>query len=692
MKRFEGLWVDKNLIIESGKFARQANGSVFMQYGETTVLVAVVAESKKKEGIDFFPLFVDYREKAYAAGRIPGGYFKREGRPSTKETLTSRLIDRPIRPLFPDEFTHEVQIYPNVLSFETETSCDILALNASSLALMISDVPFLGPIGAVRICYYENDFVVNPPLEVTEDSELEIILAGTETEITMVEGTGKEASEELVLQALEKGHEEIRNIIAIQKEFAKDIAREPMPYTKAPFDEELFNKIKAQVSSQILECQGTPDKMEYAKKIQLILDSLQESLAEEYAEEEHTIKTHFQNIEKEIVRNYIATQKKRPDGRKFDEIRPITCEVGLLPRTHGSSVFTRGQTQALATLTLGASSDAQRMDELEGESTKRFMLHYNFPSFSVGEVSFPRGPGRREIGHGNLAEKALAPILPDMNTFPYTIRIVSEILESNGSSSMASVCSGCLALMDGGVPVTAPVAGIAMGLIKEGDEYHILSDIQGLEDHLGDMDFKIAGTEKGITAIQMDMKIQGLSLDILKIALDEANTGRKYILQKMTQTLEQPRVNISKYAPMIKVMNINPEKIGDVIGPGGKIIRKIIEETGATIDIQDDGSVYIYGENKDSVDAAVKEIEDITFEVEVGQIYTGKVVRMENYGVFVEIRGGKNGLVHISEMDFRHVKSPSEICQLGDSMKVKVIGIDDQNRIKLSRKAALKEE
>ncbi len=691
-KHFNGTWVEKELFIETGKLARQANSAVFMQYGDTTVLVAVVASDEEKEDIDFLPLFVDYREKSYAAGKIPGGFFKREGRPSTPETLTSRLIDRPIRPLFPDDYRRETQVYPNVLSYETETSCDILALNASSLALMISDVPFQGPIGAVRICHDGSRFIINPSLEVTEESILEIILAGTETEITMVEGTGKEASEELVLQALEEGHKEIRNIIAIQKDFAEGITRPEMDYKKEEPDKELFDKIREQAVPEILNCQGIADKMEYSRKINGILENLQETLEENYPEQEGRIKNYFQEVEKEVVRNYIAKNHIRPDGRKFDEIRPISCEVGLLPRAHGSSVFTRGQTQALATLTLGASSDAQRTDELEGEGTKRFMLHYNFPSFSVGEVSFPRGPGRREIGHGNLAENALDPILPDMDKFPYTIRIVSEILESNGSSSMASVCSGCLALMDGGVPISSPVAGIAMGLIKEGDDYFILSDIQGLEDHLGDMDFKIAGTENGITAIQMDIKIKGLPLEIMEKALHQANKGRKHILDKMEQTLDRPRHSISEYAPMIKVLTINPQKIGDVIGPGGKIIRKIIEETGATIDIQDDGSVYIYGENKESVAQAVEQIEDLTFQVEVGQVYTGKVVRMEKYGVFVEIRGGKSGLVHISEMDFRHVKSPEEICKLGDSMEVKVIGIDNQNRIKLSRKAAISDK
>ncbi len=690
-KKKEYEWCGKSLIFESGKVAKQANGAVMISSEDTTVLVVVVASDKPKEDIDFFPLFCDYREKTYAAGKIPGGFFKREGKPTETETLISRLIDRPIRPLFPEGFKNEVQVYATVLSYDSNAPSDIIALNGASVALMISDVPFLGPIAAVRVCHDGKNFIINPSIEEIDNSIMDIVLAGTETEITMVEGGAKEIPEEMFLEAVKIGHKYIKKCIEYQKDFYSDIAREKMKFEPELLDEELYNEIKKLAVDKINSLVGIKDKQERNNRIKEILENVIEALSEKYPEQENKIKSYFYNIEKEEVRKYIFTTRKRIDGREFDEIRPVSCEVGILKRTHGSALFTRGQTQSLGLLTLGASSDEQIQDDLYGEIKKHFMLHYNFPSWSVGECGFPRGVGRREIGHGHLAERALEAVLPSKEEFPYTIRIVSEILESNGSSSMATVCSGCLCLMDGGVPIKDMVAGIAMGLIKEGDEYIILTDIQGAEDHYGDMDFKVAGTRKGITAIQMDIKIKGLPIEIMAKALEQARKARLFILDKMSEVIDKPRPELSPYAPKIKSVRVEPLKIPDLIGPAGRNIKKIIEETNTTIDIQEDGLIFIFGETKEEVEKAAQMIIDITSDVEVGKLYKGKVVRVENYGAFVSILPGKLGLVHVSELDLKRIRNAKDVCKVGDEIDVKVLKIDDQNRIVLSRKEALKE-
>ncbi len=687
----------KTISLETGRYAKQADGAVMVRCGESMVLVTATASKAPLANTDFFPLMVEYREKAYAAGKIPGGFFKREGKPSDSEVLTARLTDRPIRPLFPKGYNHEVQIIASVLSVDLVNSPDILAMIGASAALTISKIPFLDVIGSVRVGRIDGKFVLNPGYELLEQSEMNIVMSGTKDAVVMIEGEAREISEALLNEAVEWGHGHIQKIIAMQHELRDQLNVTKQEVTPKAIDEEFTDKVKAFAKDRIHQSvygQGeTVDKEFYQNSIdQIHGDALEAYNADEEAEDRSKlIGSIVHDVEKEVVRASILNDGKRADGRALTEIRQITCEVGVLPRTHGSAVFTRGETQALVVATLGTSSDEQRLDKLEGESTKRFMLHYNFPPFSVGEVRFLRGPGRREIGHGMLAERALAEVLPSAEEFPYTIRIVSDILESNGSSSMATVCGGTLALMDAGVPIKAPVAGIAMGLISEGDKYAILSDIAGLEDHLGDMDFKVAGTTEGITAIQMDLKVCGITLEIFGKALEQARQGRLHILDKMVATLADSRDELSPHAPRITTMQIDKDKIRTVIGPGGKMIRSIIEETGVKIDIDDDGIVHVASSDGAASAKAINMIERLVEVVEEGKIYTGLVKSVVDFGAFVEILPGTEGLLHISQIAEHRVNKVSDELAEGDMVTVKVLGVDG-NRIKLSRKAILKEE
>ncbi len=673
-----------------GKMANQADGNALIQYGDTIVLVTAVAKKEPLEGVTFLPLTVDYRENTYAAGKIPGGFFKREGRPNEKETLTSRLIDRPLRPLFPEDWNYETQVIALVLSADRENDPDILAVTGASFALTLSDIPFNNPIGAVRVGLSNGDFIINPTNEQLNKSSLNLIVAGTESAIVMVEAEAQEVSEETMLQAILFGHKEIKNIVSAQMEGKSelDIHKRHVESKKIP--EELMKRFEEK-EEEIRNAMKIQRKLESYKKVDEIYDSLISDIPEEDQEQRSLASKSFSIIQECILKKEIFERKTRLDGRAFDEIRPISCDVAFLPRTHGSALFRRGETQALVTITLGTSADAQTLDWLEGEEQKRFMLHYNFPPFSVGEVRFLRGPGRREIGHGALAERALLPATPNETDFPYTIRLVSDILESNGSSSMASICGGSLALMDGGVPMKGAVSGIAMGLVKKGDQFCILSDIAGAEDHHGDMDFKVAGTVKGITALQMDIKIDGISEEIMQKALEQARQGRLYILDVMNQTISKPRDKISSFAPRIFTMMISKNKIGEVIGPGGKMIRSIIEKTGAKIEIDDTGKIDIASVDEASAKKAMEIIEEITAEAELGKIYVGKVVRVVNFGAFVEILPGTEGLLHISEIADYRIRDIQKEFKHGDEILVKVIDIDNEGRIKLSRKAALRE-
>jgi len=679
--------------IETGKLAKQAHGSVQVRYGDTVVLVAACSKHKPRENADFFPLTVDYRENYYAAGRIPGGFFKREGKPSEKEVLTSRLIDRPIRPLFPSGFFCETQVIASVLSADGENDPDTLSITGASAALILSDIPFHMPIAGVRVGLVNDRLIVNPGNADLKKSRLNLIIAGSEDAIVMVEAGAQEITEKTMIEALALGHSEIRKLVAVQKDLAgrlnlwkREVAA-PVP------NQQLVEEIAGRVSSDLRDALDTQKhgKIESYEQI----DSLKEKLVGSYPEEPESLRQEvegiFDALKERIFREDILDKRRRPDGRAFDEIRPITCEVGLLPRTHGSALFQRGETQALVATTLGTADDAQKIDVMEGESSKRFLLHYNFPPFSVGEVGFMRGPGRREVGHGALAERAILPIIPSEDQFPYTIRVVSDILESNGSSSMASVCGGVLSLMDAGVPIKSPIAGVAMGLVKEGAKYAILTDIAGAEDHYGDMDFKVAGTRDGITALQMDIKIGGLTMEIMKEALDQALRGRLFILDKMLDTISAPRSNTSRYAPRIHTLKISTDKIRDVIGPGGKVIRSIIEQTGVKIDVSDDGKVNVASADEASANKAIQMIKDITAEAEVGKIYLGKVVRLADFGAFVEIFPGTDGLLHISEVAEHRIRDVKDELKEGDQLLVKVIGIDGQ-KIKLSRKAVLREQ
>ncbi|MDE2665007.1 MAG: polyribonucleotide nucleotidyltransferase [Acidobacteriota bacterium] len=683
----------KEITIETGRIARQADGAVQVSYGDTVVLVSACSRRQPRDNVDFFPLTVDYRENYYAAGRIPGGFFKREGKPSEKEVLTSRLIDRPIRPLFPSGYRCDTQIIALVLSADGENDPDIHGITGASAALMVSDIPFETPIAAVRVGLVGGGLVINPSSHDLKESQLNLIVAGSEDGIVMVEAGAREVSEATMVEALAFGHEHIKQIVPLQRELATRLNVRKRPLDSRPVDEKLFNQISSKVSADLRDALDTTKHGKRGSYDQV--DKVKEVLLSSYPEESADLRSDaaaiFDRIKEQIFRDDILERKRRPDGREFDAVRPITCEVGLLPRTHGSALFTRGETQALVTATLGTSDDIQKIDIMEGESSKRFLLHYNFPPFSVGETGFMRGPGRREVGHGALAERSILPVVPAEDKFPYTIRIVSDILESNGSSSMASVCGGILSLMDAGVPIKAPVAGIAMGLVKEGDRYAVLTDIAGAEDHYGDMDFKVTGTRSGITALQMDIKIAGLTMEIMSEALQQALRGRLFVLDRMLDTISAHRSNTSKYAPKIYSLRIKREKIRDVIGPGGKVIRGITEQTGVKIDVADDGKVNIAALDEASARKAIQIIKDITAEAEMGKIYLGKVVRLVDFGAFVEIFPGTDGLLHISEIAEHRIRQVRDELKEGDQLLVKVIGIDGQ-KIKLSRKAVLREQ
>ncbi len=682
----------KELSLSTGKMARQADGSVVAQYGDTIVLATAVSSKTPREGIDFFPLTIDYQEKTYSAGKIPGGFFKREGRPTEKEVLTSRLIDRPIRPLFPKGFNCETQGIVSVLSYGDENIADILGIVTMSAALHISDIPFNGPVAAVRIGRISGTFVINPDLRETEECDCNLVVAGTEDAVAMVEGSVQEMSEADLLEAIDIAHNEIKKLCKLQNDFRAAAGKEKRVVVPPVKDETLKNTINEICLEKIKTAIVIPDKMMRQAALDAILREVVATLNTGEKDISREIAGVFNDIEKNLVRNMILNDNIRADGRTPDQIRPISSEVGLLPRTHGSSFFTRGETQCLAVVTLGTSDDEQRIDSLDGETHKTFMLHYNFPPFSVGEVKPLRSPGRREIGHGILAERALSAVMPSKTEFPYTVRIVSDILESNGSSSMATVCGGTLALMDAGVPIKAPVAGIAMGLIKEGDKVVVLTDILGLEDHLGDMDFKVTGTENGITAFQMDTKIGGISREIMEKALEQARQGRLFILGKIRETLEAPRTDLAKHAPRIYTMQIKQDKIRDVIGTGGKIIRGIIEQTGVKINIDDSGLINIAAADGEAAQKAIDIINNITAEAELGKIYMGKVKRIMDFGAFVEIIPGTEGLVHISQLSDKRVAKVTDEVNEGDEILVKVIEIDKTGRIRLSRKEAMQEK
>lgn len=686
-------WAGRKLTVEIGQLAKQANGAVLVRYGDTAVLSTATA-SKEPKNLDFFPLTVNYEERLYAVGKIPGGFIKREGRPSEKAILASRLIDRPIRPLFADGFRNDVQVISIVMSVDQNCSSEMAAMFGSSLALCVSDIPFEGPIAGVTVGRVDGKFIINPSVEETEKSDMHLVVAGTMDAINMVEAGAEEVPEEVMLEAIMFGHDEIKRLIAFQQKIVAQVGKEKREIHLYELNKELEAEVRGICEQDMLAAIQVQEKHAREDAIKEVKNAVVARYEEQEidADQMKMVKQILDKIVKGEVRRLITEDKVRPDGRKLEEIRPLSSEVGLLPRTHGSGLFTRGQTQALSICTLGAMGDVQILDGLGIEEEKRFMHHYNFPLFSVGETGPIRGPGRREIGHGALGERALEPVIPNEKDFPYTVRLVSEVLESNGSTSQASICASTLALMDAGVPIKAPVAGIAMGLIKSGEHYSILTDIQGMEDHLGDMDFKVAGTSKGVTALQMDIKIEGLSRQILEEALQQAKIGRMQILDSMLATIQEPREQLSKYAPKIISMWIKPDKIRDVIGPSGKQINKIIEETGVKIDIEQDGTVFIGSVDEEMIQKAKKIIEDIVREVEVGEMYLGKVRRIEKFGAFVEIFPGKDGLVHISELAEERVGKVEDILKLGDEILVKVTEIDKQGRVNLSRKAVLKEQ
>ena len=682
--RKEITWGGKLLTFETGKIARQADGAVMVTYGGTTVLCTAVGASSAKAGIDFFPLTVNYQEKTFAAGRIPGGFFKREGRPSEKETLVSRLIDRPIRPLFHKNYKNETQIIATVLAHDMENDPDILAIIGASAALTISGLPFMGPIGACRVGWDGNQYILNPNIEQMRDATLDLVVAGTKEGVLMVESEASELSEEIMLGAVDYGHKEIENVIKAIIDLAEVAAKEPRPLPEEPAEKDEYSKIIKQFRKKFEKAYKETDKSKRSKA----LSEIRGNIVEQFSDTINLslVSTLTKDLEADIVRGNILKTKERIDGRDTRTIRPIVAEVGTLPRAHGSALFTRGETQALVVATLGTGQDEQIIDSLEGEYRSKFMLHYNFPPYSVGEAGRVGSPGRREIGHGKLAWRAINPLLPKGDDFPYTVRIVSEITESNGSSSMATVCGASLALMDAGVPIKKPVAGIAMGLIKEKKEFSVLSDILGDEDHLGDMDFKVAGTEDGITSLQMDIKITSITKEIMQIALDQAKEGRIHILNEMGKAISSSREALADSAPKITTMKIKLEKIRDVIGPGGKMIREICESTGAKVDIEDDGTIKIAASDTESAQAAQKRINDIVAEAELGVIYTGKVVKTVDFGAFVNFLGTKDGLVHISELQDARTEKTTDICKEGDIVKVKVIGFDDRGKVKLSMK------
>jgi polyribonucleotide nucleotidyltransferase len=681
-----------NLTIEVGRVARQANGSAMVRYGDTVVL-ATACTDKPREGIDFFPLTVDYREYTYAAGKIPGGFFKREGRPTEKEILTSRLIDRPVRPMFPEGYRDETQVIAMVLSADSDNNPDAIGLVAGPAALYLSDIPFPTPIAGVRVALVDGKLVTNPSYSEAKTSLLNLVVAGSDEAIVMVEASAREVSEAAVVEAIEYAHGEIRKIVAAEKELFQKLGIKKREFQAPARNEALFEEVRQKTEGALHEAMDTSKyvKLESHRKIAEIRQTLVEGYPEEDEEKRREVAHLFDALEEKLFRDDVLHKHQRPDHRAFDQVRAITSEVGLLPRTHGSALFTRGETQALVTATLGTGEDQQRLDVLEGEAFKRFMLHYNFPPFSVGEVAFLRGPGRREIGHGALAERALFNLLPEEEKFPYTIRVVSDILESNGSSSMATVCGGCLALMDAGVPIKAPVAGIAMGLVKEGSDYAILTDIAGPEDHYGDMDFKVAGTRDGITALQMDIKTTGITAAIMSQALEQAKAGRLHVLGKMLEALGEARQNISTFAPRIYSLRINRQKIGELIGPGGKVIRGIVEQTGAKIDVEDDGKVNIASADEAAANKAMQMIKDLMAEAEIGKTYLGKVVRLADFGAFVEIFPGTDGLLHISEVAEHRIRDVRDELKEGDQLLVKVISVEG-NKIRLSRKAVLRDQ
>ena len=678
--------------LETDRLAKQADGAVVGRCGDTVVLATVVSDRIEKKGLDFSPLTIDYQEKAYSAGKIPGGFFKREGRPSEKEILTSRLIDRPIRPLLPKGFCCETQGIVNVLSYGDENIADILGIISMSAAFTISDIPFNGPVGAVRIGRVAGSFVINPDIRETEECDLALVVAGTEDAVVMVEGEGQEITETDLLEAIWLAHQEIKHVCALQRDLHAIAAKEKRIFIPPVVDEELKKAVAEIAIEKIKSAITIPDKIRRQKTLDEMLGETIEKLNTGETDISKEISALFNDIERELVRGMILNKNIRADGRHSEEIRKISCEVGILPRTHGSALFVRGETQCLAVVTLGTAEDEQRIDSLEGESSKTFMLHYNFPPFSVGEVKPLRGPGRREIGHGMLAERALKAIIPSKTEFPYTVRVVSDILESNGSSSMATVCGGSLALMDAGVPVRTHVAGIAMGLIKEGDGVVILTDILGLEDHLGDMDFKMTGTEKGITAFQLDTKIGGISHEVMERAFEQARQGRLYILDKMKETIASPREDLAPYAPRIYTMQIKQDKIRDVIGTGGKVIRGIVEQTGVKIDINDSGLINIASPDGESAKKAMDIISSITAEVELGKIHPGKVKRIVDFGAFVEVLPGTEGLLHISQISDKRIAKVTDELHEGDEVLVKVIEIDKLGRIRLSRKEAMRDK
>ncbi len=709
-KTFETEFRGRKLVVEVGEVAKQADGAVLVRYGDTVVLSTVVASKKANLLSDFFPLMVLYQEKLYSVGKIPGGFIKREGRPSEAATLAARMIDRPMRPLFPEDFKNEVQIVNTVLSVDPDNSPEITALFASSLATMISKIPFNGPVAGVKVGRVDGKFVINPTTEETEKSDIDLTVAGTIDAINMVESSAKEASEEDMLEALMFGHEAVKELIEFENKIVSEIGQEKMEYERLEITDELKKEVTDLIEKDIDSALRIKDKLEkYAR-----LDEIKENLLEKYKNENEDLKPEdlaelltkisliYGDVEYSLFRHIITNEKIRPDGRKMDEIRPLSASIDFLPRTHGSALFTRGQTQSLSVTTLGALGEHQILDGLGLEDSKRFMLHYNFPQFSVGETGRYGAPGRREIGHGALGEKALLQVIPNEEEFPYTIRVVSEILESNGSSSQASICAGCMSLMAAGVPIKAPVAGIAMGLITNDKDYIILTDIQGMEDHLGDMDFKVAGTKEGICALQMDIKIKGITKEILKEALEQAKKARLQILDVITDTIKEPRKEVSKYAPKVYTFNIDPEKIRDVIGKGGEMITKIILEcsnvnsvndvNAVKVDLEDDGRVIIYHTDKEVIEATAERIKNITREVETNKIYNGKVTKVEDFGCFVELWPGCEGLVHVSQLDTKRVEKPSDMVKVGDEIIVKSLGYDNKGRLNLSRKQAIAPE
>lgn len=682
----------RELSVSIGKYAEQANGACFVRYGDTVLLVTATSSKTPREGIDFFPLSVEYEEKYYAAGKIPGGFIKREGRPSEHAILTARLIDRPLRPLFPEGYRNDVQIIASLLSNDPTCSSQVAAMIGSSIALSISDIPFNGPIAAVQMGYINSEYVVNPSADELEKSDLNLTVAGTHEAIMMVESGSNELSEDVVLEAILKAHDEIKKITEFISEIAREVGKEKQEYTIFEVKKEIEEKINSNYREAMIQAMNHPDKMERLKQSSELIDRIKDEMGEEFPDDRASISAAIDQLQYNEVRRQILVDGIRPDLRAFDEIRPLSAEVGILPRTHGSGLFKRGQTQVLSVATLGVSDDAQVIDGMLDEYEKKYIHHYNFPPYSVGDTRPLRSPGRREIGHGALAERALIPVLPSEEEFPYTIRVVSEVLSSNGSSSQASVCGSTLALMDAGVPIKKPVAGIAMGLISGDDgKKVILTDIQGLEDHLGDMDFKVAGTRDGITALQMDIKISGIDRSVLEKALAQAKVARMQILDVIHGAIAEPRKEISKYAPRLIQMSIHPDKIREVIGPGGKVINQIIAETGVKIDIEDDGSVIIASVDSEMGEKAKSIIENIIKDVEVGEIYEGTVTKIMKFGAFVDVLNGKEGLLHISQIDNKRINEVEDVLKSGDKVTVKVIGIDNDGKIDLSRKVLLKD-